>query len=147
MRDKHHAGRLSVGSRDAYGIHESCQQEIGPPVFLRMKITSLKKFSFSASYGEKGRVIGHNYALGVLTDALDEAQEKMLERVVQRSLIQRIDSRDLTLDVDFLKDTEITDINLLHTFWKLLEPSLRPILLRALFLEKDGRSQVRLDLD
>ena len=112
-----------------------------------MKTTALKKFQFSASYNVGDRVIGHNYTLGVLTDVLDEAQEKTLERVLQRALIQKVDSRDLGLDVDFLRNTQITDINLLHAFWKLLEPEIRPILIRSLFLEKDNRSQVSLAQD
>lgn len=112
-----------------------------------MKTASLKKFQFSASYNIKDRVIGHNYILGVWTEGLDEAQEKMLERVVQQTLLQKIDSRDLGLDVDFIKNTPITDINLLHAFWKLLEPEIRPILIRSLFLEKDNRSQVSLTQD
>lgn len=112
-----------------------------------MKTSQIKKYCFSASFSRGERVIGHNYILGVMTDALDEGQENALDLTVQRALIEKIDSRDLGKDVDFLKNIKIDEMSLLKAFWKILKPEIHPILLRSLFLEKDGRSQMILSED
>ena len=106
-----------------------------------------KKFHFSASYKSGERVLGHNYVLGVVTGALNDEEEAALDHKVRRVLIDRIDSRDLGLHVDFLKNIEINEWNILKSFWKLLEPEILPLTLSELFLEKDGRSQVALFKD
>lgn len=107
-----------------------------------MKTTFTKKFNFSASFKRGEKILGHNYVLGVVTDPLSESEETALERSVRSLLIQKIDSRDLGMHVDFLKDTEISEVNLLKAFWGILEQGIQPIALQSLFLEKDARSQV-----
>ena len=112
-----------------------------------MQTRLTKKFQFSASFKNGERMIGHNYVFGVVTQALSEADEKAFENTVRRLLIDRIDSRDLGLNVEFLKNIEINELNLLKSFWKLLEHEILPLRLSEIFLEKDGRSQVALFKD
>ncbi len=112
-----------------------------------MRTLFTKKFFFSASHEKGDRVLGHNYVLGVVTGSLNDSEETTLEHAVQRALIDKIDARDLGLHVDFLKDTEINELNLLKSFWNILEPEIRPLILSSLFLEKDGRSKVALSKD
>ena len=115
--------------------------------FLSMKITLTKKFHFSASHSAHDRAIGHNYVLNVTTEALDDALEAILEKKVREVLIQKIDSRDLGLHVDFLKNIDVSDANLLKAFWEVIQPAIHPVQLTALSLEKDERTQVLFSRD
>ena len=102
-----------------------------------MKILLTKSFSFSSSYEQGSKVLGHNYELEVTVDALDESSEKILEAKVQRLVIDRIHSRDLSLQTDFLpKDVPVTDGLLLETFWRALSPAVGPAVLRRLSLKR-----------
>ena len=107
-----------------------------------MKVTFTKLFYFSASYAKNGKIHGHNYTLSVTTDFLDEAEEALLQKKIEGSLIKNLDSRDFGLDVSFLKGVEITDENLLKVFWGIVEKSIHPMMLRSLSLEKDSRTKV-----
>ena len=89
-------------------------------------------------------MIGHNYLLSVTTEVLSEDQEIELDKLIQKNLIQKIDSRDLGLHVDFLKGVEINDLNLLKAFWSFLEPIILPASLEALSLESDDRTKTSL---
>lgn len=106
-----------------------------------MKITFTKRFYFSASFSNGGRVYGHNYTLGVTTDAMDENFEIEFEKKIEDSLIKKLQTRDLGLDVDFLKGAHINDANLLKIFWGILKKEIQPAPLYSLSLERDGRTQ------
>ncbi len=49
-----------------------------------------KSFPLSASYSLDGRSIGRNFTLHVTVDALDEARERELERIVERELLSKV---------------------------------------------------------
>jgi hypothetical protein len=99
-----------------------------------------KSFAFSASYSSGARALGYNYTLWVTVDALDEARERELETLVERELISRLHTRDLTDQDDFLKGVEKTDAALLGAFWTRLAGPLRPYRPRRLALQRNART-------
>ncbi len=107
-----------------------------------MKIIRTKKFNFSASYTKADRVIGHNYILSVTTGALSESEEAAVDKKIREVLIKKIDSRDLGLHVDFLKNKDLTDAGLLNAFWGIIQTEIRPVELTALSLECDDHTQL-----
>ena len=106
-----------------------------------MIVTLTKTFQFSASHGHNGKVLGHNYTLKATFRAPDAKVEEGLAEKVERSLIQKVHSRDLGEHVDFLKNVALSDPVLLRAFWDVLEPATRPAALRSLTLERDRRTQ------
>lgn len=104
-----------------------------------------KYFNFSASFSRGAKVYGHNYLLGVTTAALDELSETGLESRIHQALIQKLESRDLGMHVDFLKGVEISDANLLKAFWPVIESAIRPVGLKRLTLQRDERTQTELN--
>ena len=109
-----------------------------------MIVTLTKTFQFSASFAEGNKVLGRNYTLRVTFRAPDGRLEEELAEKVERSLIQKLHSRDLGEDVDFLKGTELNDPVLLKKFWAVLEPAVRPAVLSSLSLERDRRTEWKL---
>ncbi len=109
-----------------------------------MKVHLTKAFFFSASFSQNNRVVAHNYTLKITTDGLDERLEKELEAKVEGGLIKKLQSHDLGTDVDFLKGTSLEEESLLKVFWALIQKEIHPVPLRALSLEKDGRSKLTL---
>lgn len=89
-------------------------------------------------------MIGHNYVLGVTTGELHEKEEAFLEKGVREALIQKVHSRDLGMQVKFLKGTDFSDPALLRAFWPVIRKAVKPIRLRALSLERDGRTRAGL---
>ena len=112
-----------------------------------MKARLSKKFQFSASHSKEDKIIGHNYRLTVVVSLESLEHESLLETTVQKLLINKIDSRDFGLHVDFLKGFEISDLNLLKAFWELLETPLQPLKLVGLSLERDRMTKVSLAND
>ena len=106
-----------------------------------MNITLTKKFPFSASFKSKDRLVSHNYTLSVSTACPNEGWGRTLESKVRESLICHIDSRDLGLDVDFLKNIEMTEMNILKIFWGRLQNVIQPTQLILLSLESDAHTQ------
>ena len=103
-----------------------------------------KFFYFSASFSRGLHVYGHNYTLAVICEFTDKLDETVLENKIQAALIQKIHSRDLSLDVDFLKNMEITDYNLLKVFSEIISKQIHPVRLHALSLERDSRTKLLL---
>ena len=99
-----------------------------------------KSFAFSASHKSGARSIGANYVLFITLPALDEASEKEFESLVQRELIAKVHTRDLSENVDFLKGLEISDAALLRAFREKLEKPLAGHALRRLALQRDART-------
>ena len=110
-----------------------------------MKVSLTKTFYFSASHSQAGKIFGHNYRLGVTTQVADQDSERVLEAKVNGSIIQRVQSRDLGLHVDFLKGISISDQNLLEVFWNILERKMKPLALLKLTLARDERTQVTME--
>jgi 6-pyruvoyltetrahydropterin/6-carboxytetrahydropterin synthase len=96
---------------------------------------------------------GHNYVLDVSVRGPVEARTGFVvdlthvKAVVQRHVIDKVDHRNLNLDVDFLTDVMPTTENVVVAFWQVLEPALRPARLARLvlwetlnnYVEYDGR--------
>lgn len=90
---------------------------------------------------------GHNYVLEVTVAGepnpdtgfiinLDE-----LHRIVQERILDKVDHRNLNLDVAFLRDIIPTTENLVLAFWRELEPALPDGLLhRVRLLERERNS-------
>ena len=100
-------------------------------------MTLTKSYAFSASYSSGPRVIAHNYRLEASFDGLSEAGEPELDKKIQNDLIQKIHSRDLGQDVDFLRGRPLSDTSLLGAFWPLLTQIAHPARLASLSLQRD----------
>ena len=96
---------------------------------------------------------GHNYILDVsVRGALDERTGYVLDLtrvrdIVQQAVIDKVDHRNLNVEVDFMKGTIPTSENIVVAIWHELEPALKPAQLARLVLwetvnnsaEYDGR--------
>ncbi len=73
---------------------------------------------------------GHNYILFVsVKGEIDDKSgyvidAKQLKTIINEKIIDKVDHKNLNLDVDFLENTIPTAENLLFHFWKELEPSI-----------------------
>ena len=96
---------------------------------------------------------GHNYILDVsVRGGLDEktgyvVDLSRIKEIATAHVIDKVDHRNLNLDVDFLKGTIPTTENFVVAIWRLLEPALKPATLVRLvlwetvnhYVEYDGR--------
>ena len=112
-----------------------------------MKALWTKLFYFSASFSRGDKVYGHNYTLSVTVHFSETLSEDGVEKKINDSLIQKIHSRDLGLDVDFLRKTEITDFNLLKNFSKIISTAIKPAKLHSLSLDHDSRTKLFLPVN
>ena len=85
---------------------------------------------------------GHNYVLEISVEGevdprtgyvIDLAEVK---RIVQESIIDHVDHRNLNLEVDFMRGINPTTENLVVAIWRALEPRLRPRRLARLRLRE-----------
>ncbi|MCX7626205.1 MAG: 6-carboxytetrahydropterin synthase [Candidatus Sumerlaeaceae bacterium] len=71
---------------------------------------------------------GHNYLLEVAVEGDVDPETGMvvnfydLQRVVEREIFEKVDHRNLNVDVDFLRGIVPTAENLAKRFWEVLEP-------------------------
>lgn len=86
-------------------------------------------------------MIAHNYRLEAVFDGVAPAGEPALDARIQKELIQKIHSRDLGEDVDFLRGKALSDTVLLEIFWPLVAGLAHPACLAALTLESDARTR------
>ena len=96
---------------------------------------------------------GHNYVLEVfVTGPVDERTGYVIDlgelrRIVQREVIDKVDHRNLNLDVDFLAGINPTSEHLVVACWHALESHIRPGTLTKLrlwetennYVEYEGR--------
>ena len=106
-----------------------------------MKTTLSKLFYFSASYSKEDKVFGHNYILEATAEISDEPSEIFFENAIRESLIKKLESRDLGLHVDFLKEVELTEQNILKAFWEVIQKSITPLSLVSLSLQRDKQTK------
>ena len=106
-----------------------------------MAISLTRSYEFSASFAQAEKVSGHNYILKVTWAVEDDSAEKPLDEKVRTALIQKVHSKDLSMNVDFLKGLAITDLSLLKAFWPLIAQVSLPARLELLCLERDKRTQ------
>ena len=109
-----------------------------------MTLTFTKYFYFSAAHERAGRVYGHNYVLGVTVEGTGEEERLFPAEKIEREFIGKLESRDLGLDVDFLKGATLTEGGLLRRFWPILQRMAAPHCLRSLSLQSDRRTFARL---
>ncbi|MEX2178196.1 MAG: 6-carboxytetrahydropterin synthase [Gemmatimonadaceae bacterium] len=94
---------------------------------------------------------GHNYILDVsVRGALDERTGyvmdlSLVKDIVQQRVIEKVDHRNLNLEVDFLRDTIPTTENVVVAFWRVLEPALLPARLTRLVLWETVNNYVEYD--
>jgi 6-pyruvoyltetrahydropterin/6-carboxytetrahydropterin synthase len=96
---------------------------------------------------------GHNYELEVsVTGEIDDRSGyvidlSVLRALVDREVVDKLDHRNLNLDVDFLHGINPTSENIVVACWRVLEPAIRPGRLTRLrlwetennYVEYDGR--------
>lgn len=94
---------------------------------------------------------GHNYILDVsVRGPLDERTGYVIDltrvkEVVQQRVIDKVDHRNLNVEVDFLQGTIPTTENVIVAFWRELEPALRPAKLTRLVLWETVNNYVEYD--
>jgi 6-pyruvoyltetrahydropterin/6-carboxytetrahydropterin synthase len=94
---------------------------------------------------------GHNYILDVsVRGAVDDHTGYVMDLgrvrdVVQKLVIEKVDHRNLNLEVDFLKDVIPTTENIVVAFWRVLAPALAPAKLTRLILWETVNNYVEYD--
>ncbi len=94
---------------------------------------------------------GHNYILDVsVKGGLDERTGYVIDlsrikEIVTREVIDKVDHRNLNLEVDFLRNTIPTTENLVVSMWRVLEPALMPATLAKLVLWETVNNYVEYD--
>ena len=106
------------------------------------KVFWTKLFYFSASFSRGPEIHGHNYTLIATLHYSGKFDEAAIEQKIKKSIIDKIHSRDLGLDVDFLRGTKITDFNLLKIFSKIIAGEIKPARLAGLSLERDKNTRL-----
>jgi 6-pyruvoyltetrahydropterin/6-carboxytetrahydropterin synthase len=85
---------------------------------------------------------GHNYVLEISVEGEVDGHTGYVidlghvKRVVQESVIDRVDHRNMNLEVPFLHGINPTTENIVVAFWQVLEPRLRPARLTRLRLRE-----------
>ena len=83
---------------------------------------------------------GHNYVLEVsVTGPIDDRTGYVidlgaLKRLVQDEVVDKVDHRNMNVEVDFMRDLIPTTENIVVAFWRVLEPRVRPARLTRLKL-------------
>jgi 6-pyruvoyltetrahydropterin/6-carboxytetrahydropterin synthase len=94
---------------------------------------------------------GHNYILDVsVRGPLDERTGYVIDltrvkEVVTTHVIDKVDHRNLNLEVDFLRNVIPTTENVVVAFWRQLEPALKPAQLTRLVLWETVNNYVEYD--
>ena len=91
---------------------------------------------------------GHNYALEVTLsgEVCDDTgmvfDLKELKKLTQREIIDKVDHKNLNVDVDYLKGIIPTAENLAIKFWEILEPKINKGRLHEIKLYESERNYV-----
>ncbi|HEX8726268.1 MAG TPA: 6-carboxytetrahydropterin synthase [Gemmatimonadaceae bacterium] len=94
---------------------------------------------------------GHNYVLDVSVRGEVSARTgyvmdlSVLKRIVEQTVIDRVDHKHFNLDVDFMQGTIPTSENIVVAFWRLLEPLVAPATLTRLVLWETVNNYVEYD--
>jgi 6-pyruvoyltetrahydropterin/6-carboxytetrahydropterin synthase len=91
---------------------------------------------------------GHNYELEVSVEGeIDEQTGYVLDLsrlrdIVEREIIDKVDHRNLNLDVGFMQGIIPTAENIVVEFWRILEPAVKPAKLKRLVLRETENNYV-----
>ncbi|CAG0997358.1 6-pyruvoyltetrahydropterin/6-carboxytetrahydropterin synthase [Anaerolineae bacterium] len=91
---------------------------------------------------------GHNYVLEVSVTGDIESRTgyvldlARLKEIVNREVIDKVDHRNLNLDVDFMRDVIPTTENLAVGIWRILAPALAPARLTLIRLWESENNRV-----
>lgn len=91
---------------------------------------------------------GHNYALEVsVTGSVDEHTGYVvdlgeLDRIIREYVVDKLDHRNMNLDVDFLRGINPTTENVVVACWRVLEPHVRPGRLSRVRLQETDKNYV-----
>lgn len=91
---------------------------------------------------------GHNYVLEVSVEGeIDDRTGYVLDLanlrdIVEAAIIEKVDHRNLNLDVDFMKGIIPTAENIVVQFWRILEPAVSPATLTRLVLRETENNHV-----
>lgn len=91
---------------------------------------------------------GHNYTLDVSVRGPIDARTgyvmdlAILKRLVEERVVDRIDHKNLNLDVAFMRDVIPTSENIIVAIWRELEPAIRPSRLTRLVLWETANNYV-----
>jgi 6-pyruvoyltetrahydropterin/6-carboxytetrahydropterin synthase len=91
---------------------------------------------------------GHNYELEISAEGeIDESTGYVLDLaklkdIANREIIEKVDHRNLNLDVDFMRGRIPTAENIVVAFWKILEPAVKPATLTRLVLRETENNYV-----
>jgi 6-pyruvoyltetrahydropterin/6-carboxytetrahydropterin synthase len=94
---------------------------------------------------------GHNYILDVsVRGGLDEktgyvVDLSRIKDIATQHVVDKVDHRNLNLEVDFLKGTIPTTENFVVSIWRVLEPALKPAQLVRLVLWETVNNYVEYD--
>ena len=91
---------------------------------------------------------GHNYELEVSVEGdVDEQTGYVLDLaklrdVVEREIIDKVDHKNMNLDVEFMQGIIPTAENIVVQFWRILEPAVKPAKLTRLVLRETENNYV-----
>lgn len=91
---------------------------------------------------------GHNYTLDVSVEGdVDDRTGYVvdlgnLRDIVEREVIDAVDHRNFNLDVSFMQGVIPTSENIVVAFWKILEPAVKPSVLKRLVLWETDNNYV-----
>lgn len=91
---------------------------------------------------------GHNYLMEVSVEGDVDPETgmvidlKVLKNIMRRTVIDRVDHKNLNVDVDFLQGIVPTAENLAIAFWKQLEPAITVGRLYQIVLHETERNSV-----
>jgi 6-pyruvoyltetrahydropterin/6-carboxytetrahydropterin synthase len=94
---------------------------------------------------------GHNYTLDVfVAGEIDDTTGyvvdlSVIEDIVTREVIDKVDHRNFNVDVDFMRGINPTSENIILAFWRVLEPALKPARLTKLVLRETENNSVEYD--
>jgi 6-pyruvoyltetrahydropterin/6-carboxytetrahydropterin synthase len=94
---------------------------------------------------------GHNYTLDVsVAGEVDETTGyvldlSLLDDIVSREVVDKVDHRNFNVDVDFMRGINPTSENIIVAFWRVLEPALKPARLTELVLRETENNSVEYD--
>ena len=93
---------------------------------------------------------GHNYVLYVsVSGGIDPATGmivnlKEMKNVIQKEVIDRVDHKNLNLDVAFMKDVIPTTENFAAQIWKVLDRAFRKVSLEKIVLWESENNKVEI---